>query len=251
MARARRFTSSSSARQSINRRTGRSSCHAARPETGGRYDNIFVSSGLDTKLKQVAAELTGQYRVTYARPQSLIPPERVKIETTRDQGDRARHSRERAQSTFPGTAMRSRLLRARTVVAAAAGAALVSSLTVGAAQQDAPTPQQPTGSACITRPALPCRRRPRVAERHGQRKRHPALRHRPQCRRISGVRGRRQAGRHLLHTREPADRALRADRHQRQHGLAPSDGTGSGHWLRAQAPRSRISPRSSTSTAAW
>jgi VWFA-related protein len=52
-------------------------------ETGGRYDNIFVSSGLDTKLKQVAAELTGQYRVTYARPQSLIPPERVKIETTR------------------------------------------------------------------------------------------------------------------------------------------------------------------------
>jgi VWFA-related protein len=53
-------------------------------ETGGRYDNIFVSSGLDTKLKQVAAELTSQYRVTYARPQSLIPPERVKIETTRE-----------------------------------------------------------------------------------------------------------------------------------------------------------------------
>jgi VWFA-related protein len=52
-------------------------------ETGGRYDNIFVISGLDTKLKQVAAELTSQYRVTYARPQSLIPPERVKIETTR------------------------------------------------------------------------------------------------------------------------------------------------------------------------
>jgi len=52
-------------------------------ETGGRYDNIFVSSGLDTKMKQVAAELTGQYRVTYARPQSLIPPERIKVETTR------------------------------------------------------------------------------------------------------------------------------------------------------------------------
>jgi VWFA-related protein len=52
-------------------------------DTGGRYDNIFVSSGLDMKLKQVAAELTGQYRVTYSRPQSLIPPEHVKIETTR------------------------------------------------------------------------------------------------------------------------------------------------------------------------
>jgi VWFA-related protein len=53
-------------------------------ETGGRYDNIFVSSGLDTKLKQVAAELTGQYRVTYSRPQSLIPPDRIKVETTRE-----------------------------------------------------------------------------------------------------------------------------------------------------------------------
>jgi VWFA-related protein len=52
-------------------------------ETGGRYDNIFVTSALDTKLKQVAAELTSQYRVTYARPQTLIPPERIKIETTR------------------------------------------------------------------------------------------------------------------------------------------------------------------------
>jgi hypothetical protein len=52
-------------------------------ETGGRYDNIFVSSGLETKMKQVAAELIGQYRVTYARTQSLIPPGRVKVETTR------------------------------------------------------------------------------------------------------------------------------------------------------------------------
>ena len=83
MARARRFTSSSSARQSIDRRIGRSSCHAARPKPGAATTTSSSSSGLDTKLKQVAAELTSQYRVTYARPQSLIPPERVKIETTR------------------------------------------------------------------------------------------------------------------------------------------------------------------------
>ena len=72
-------------------------------ETGGRYDTIFVSSGLEAKLKQVAAELTGQYRVTYSRPQSLIPPERIKIETTRPKAtargipvnDSTRPSRER------------------------------------------------------------------------------------------------------------------------------------------------------------
>ena len=41
--------------------------------------------------------------------------------------------------------MSRRFLRARTVVAVAAGVALVSSLTVGAAQQGAPPPPQPTG----------------------------------------------------------------------------------------------------------
>jgi hypothetical protein len=30
-------------------------------------------------MKQVATELTHQYRVTYARPQTLIPPEQVTI----------------------------------------------------------------------------------------------------------------------------------------------------------------------------
>jgi hypothetical protein len=34
---------------------------------------------LGAKLTQLANELTHQYRVTYARPQSLIPPERVTV----------------------------------------------------------------------------------------------------------------------------------------------------------------------------
>jgi VWFA-related protein len=52
-------------------------------ETGGRYDNVLAASALSDRLKQVANELTHQYLVTYARPQTLIPPEHVVI-TVRD-----------------------------------------------------------------------------------------------------------------------------------------------------------------------
>jgi VWFA-related protein len=48
-------------------------------QTGGRYDNVLAASALAARLKQVADELTHQYLVTYARPQTLIPPEHVKI----------------------------------------------------------------------------------------------------------------------------------------------------------------------------
>lgn len=52
-------------------------------QTGGRYDNVLATSALPARLKQVADELTHQYLVTYARPQSLIPPEHVKITAKR------------------------------------------------------------------------------------------------------------------------------------------------------------------------
>jgi len=48
-------------------------------ETGGRYDTVLASSALPTRLKQVATELTHQFRVTYARPQTLIPPEKITV----------------------------------------------------------------------------------------------------------------------------------------------------------------------------
>jgi len=48
-------------------------------ESGGRYDNVLAASALPARLKQVANELTHQYLATYARPQTLIPPEHVKI----------------------------------------------------------------------------------------------------------------------------------------------------------------------------
>jgi hypothetical protein len=40
---------------------------------------LLTSMALGGKLMQLANELTHQYRVTYARPDSLIPPERVTV----------------------------------------------------------------------------------------------------------------------------------------------------------------------------
>jgi len=56
---------------------------AGTEETGGRYDNVLAASALPARLAQVANELTHQYLVTYARPQTLIPPEHVKITSKR------------------------------------------------------------------------------------------------------------------------------------------------------------------------
>jgi hypothetical protein len=52
-------------------------------QTGGRYDTVLTGTGLAPRLKQLAEELTHQYKVTYARPTTLIPPDRVTVSGTR------------------------------------------------------------------------------------------------------------------------------------------------------------------------
>lgn len=52
-------------------------------DSGGRYDTILTGSALTSRLKEVARELNSQYRVTYARPRTLIPPERVTVAAAR------------------------------------------------------------------------------------------------------------------------------------------------------------------------
>ena len=47
--------------------------------TGGNREQLLAPSGLGDRLKLLANQLTHQYRVTYARPQSLIPPERITV----------------------------------------------------------------------------------------------------------------------------------------------------------------------------
>jgi fructose-1,6-bisphosphatase/sedoheptulose 1,7-bisphosphatase-like protein len=48
-------------------------------QTGGRREELLTSMALGGKLTQLADELTHQYKITYARPESLIPPERVTV----------------------------------------------------------------------------------------------------------------------------------------------------------------------------
>ena len=52
-------------------------------QTGGRREELLTSMALDAKLTQLGDELTHQYKVTYARPQSLIPPERATVVAAR------------------------------------------------------------------------------------------------------------------------------------------------------------------------
>lgn len=52
-------------------------------ESGGRHETVLTAMSLPNELKQLASVLKNQYVVVYARPETLIPPERVKVETTR------------------------------------------------------------------------------------------------------------------------------------------------------------------------
>jgi VWFA-related protein len=47
--------------------------------TGGRRDNVIAFTAAAPRMKQLAAELLNQYVVTYARPETLIPPEKIDI----------------------------------------------------------------------------------------------------------------------------------------------------------------------------
>lgn len=53
-------------------------------ETGGIRVNVLASMGYANALRQVATALKAQHRVTYARPDTLIPPERIVVSATRD-----------------------------------------------------------------------------------------------------------------------------------------------------------------------
>ena len=48
-------------------------------ESGGTREQLLTSMALEGKLKQLANLLTHQYLVTYSRPESLIPPQRITV----------------------------------------------------------------------------------------------------------------------------------------------------------------------------
>jgi VWFA-related protein len=51
--------------------------------TGVRRDQILATSGLSEAIPRVADELLNQYLVTYARPETLIPPEKLQVTVSR------------------------------------------------------------------------------------------------------------------------------------------------------------------------
>jgi len=51
--------------------------------SGGRRASLLTGSALPDELKRLASELKHQYRITYARPNSLIPPERTTVSAAR------------------------------------------------------------------------------------------------------------------------------------------------------------------------
>jgi VWFA-related protein len=52
-------------------------------QTGGRYETIFSATGLPVKARQLAMEVSNQYRVTFARPERLVPPKTTEVAVKR------------------------------------------------------------------------------------------------------------------------------------------------------------------------
>jgi VWFA-related protein len=52
-------------------------------ETGGRLEEVLLPTSLELKTRQLAVELSNQYRVTYARPSRMIPPSKIEVNVRR------------------------------------------------------------------------------------------------------------------------------------------------------------------------
>jgi VWFA-related protein len=66
-------------------------------ETGGEHISLLAPMGLDSALQKLAHELLSQYKVVYGRPQSLIPPEKTEVSSSRS-GVTMRGTPERGKS---------------------------------------------------------------------------------------------------------------------------------------------------------
>lgn len=52
-------------------------------ETGGQFVTLLTESALVPGLQKLARQLSSQYKVVYSRPDSLIPPEKTEVSSTR------------------------------------------------------------------------------------------------------------------------------------------------------------------------
>jgi VWFA-related protein len=51
--------------------------------TGGRREQLLAATAIPGKMTQLANDLLHQYVVTYARPERLLPPERIEVTVTK------------------------------------------------------------------------------------------------------------------------------------------------------------------------
>jgi len=51
--------------------------------TGGRRDHVIALTAAAPAMKRVAADLLNQYVVTYTRPETLIPPQKIEVTVTK------------------------------------------------------------------------------------------------------------------------------------------------------------------------
>ena len=90
--------------------------------TGGRREQVLADSGLPGVMKKVAEGLLNQYVVTYGRPETLIPPSRIEVSTSKSR----RHGPGAHAGGCPVTRyLRPRSLRLLALVIIAAVAATV------------------------------------------------------------------------------------------------------------------------------
>jgi VWFA-related protein len=52
-------------------------------DTGGQHVTLLAESAIEQTLQRLARELASQYKVVYGRPESLIPPEKIVVESPR------------------------------------------------------------------------------------------------------------------------------------------------------------------------
>ncbi len=53
-------------------------------ESGGTRADVLASQAFELKFKELAAILKSQHRIAYARPQQLIPPQKIEITSAKD-----------------------------------------------------------------------------------------------------------------------------------------------------------------------
>jgi VWFA-related protein len=52
-------------------------------ESGGRRLDLLTSMAIDDALAKLADQLTHEYKITYSRPEALIPPEKIEVSVKR------------------------------------------------------------------------------------------------------------------------------------------------------------------------